>query len=80
MRKTRVQTVIEHLLDLGRITEATANHQYGRFRLADVIHRLRNERKDLVPKGFAILTVNREDRMGQQFAEYRLVPENQAHA
>lgn len=79
-RPTRTEQVIDHLIRVGRITDATARAQYGSFRLADAIYRLRRERNDLVPKGQAILTVNREDVNGTPFAEYRLVPETQVHA
>lgn len=79
-RPSRVQQVAEHLVELGRITEATAVHQYGRFRLADAVYRLRTERQDLLPKGKGILTVPRVDRNGTPFAEYRLVPAGLAHA
>ncbi len=79
-RPTRAEQVIDHLVRVGRITDATARAQYGSFRLADAIYRLRRERKDLVPQGQAIITVDREDVNGTPFAEYRLVPESQAHA
>lgn len=79
-RPTRVEQVIDQLLRLGRITDATARAQYGSFRLADAIYRLRTERKSLVPEGQTILTVIREDGNGTPFAEYRLVPESQVNA
>lgn len=74
-RPTRTQQVIDHLVRLGRITDATARQQYGAFRLADAIYRLRGKRSNLVPAGFQIITVNREDLNRTPFAEYRLVPE-----
>lgn len=79
-RPTRAQQVIHHLIAHGRITDATARHQFGAFRLADAVYRLRTERSDLVPKGKRIVSVMREDLNGTPFAEYRLVPETQAHA
>lgn len=79
-RPTRPQQVIHHLVAHGRITDATARHQFGAFRLADAIYRLRTDRADLVPADFGILTVPREDLNGTPFAEYRLVPENQLNA
>jgi hypothetical protein len=47
----RVETVAAHLKQRGHISEGSALIEYGRFRLADVIHRLRNDRKDLLPRG-----------------------------
>lgn len=79
-RPTRPQQVIHHLVAHGRITDATARHQFGAFRLADAIYRLRTDRADLVPDDMGILTVPREDLNGTPFAEYRLVPENQLNA
>ena len=79
-RPTRAEQVIHHLIAHGRITDATARHQFGAFRLADAVYRLRGERNDLVPHGFEIISVPREDLNGTPFAEYRLVPETQAHA
>lgn len=73
MKRTKVQIVAHHLETLGRITDATARAQYGSFRLADAIYRLRHERSDLLPPGKVIITVPREDLMGNLFAEYRLV-------
>ncbi len=79
-RPTRPQQVIHHLVAHGRITDATARHQFGAFRLADAIYRLRTDRTDLVPPDMGILTVPREDLNGTPFAEYRLVPETQLNA
>lgn len=79
-RPTRAGQVIDHLIRTGRITDATARAQFGSFRLADAVYRLRNERSDLIPTGQTILTVPREDVNGTPFAEYRLVPESQVHA
>lgn len=79
-RPTRVEQVLTHLRAHGRITDATARQQFGAFRLADAIYRLRTTRKGLLPKGKGILTVIREDLNGTPFAEYRLVPETQIHA
>ncbi len=79
-RPTRPEQVIHHLKAHGRITDATARHQFGAFRLADAIYRLRTDRASLVPDGQGILTVPREDLNGTPFAEYRIVPENQLNA
>lgn len=72
--------VIEHLKVLGRITAATAHQAYGYFWLPGAIYALRNRASHLVPDGKAILTVERTDVRGNVFAEYRLVPQEQAHA
>lgn len=80
MRPSRPAQVIHHLKAHGRITDATARHQFGAFRLADAVYRLRTDRQSLVPKGKGILTVPREDLNGTPFAEYRLVPESQLNA
>lgn len=80
MKKTKPQLVIDHLTVIGRITDATARAQYGTFRLADAIYRLRTDKKHLVPAGKTIVTKLREDLMGNTFAEYRLVPENLTNA
>lgn len=79
-RPTRPEQVIYHLIAHGRITDATARHQFGAFRLADAIYRLKHRRRDLVPAGKVIVTVMREDLNHTPFAEYRLVPETLAHA
>lgn len=79
-RPTRPEQVIDHLIRVGRITDATARAQYGSFRLADAVYRLRTRLTRLIPEGQAIITVPREDVNGTPFAEYRLVPESQAHA
>lgn len=79
-RPTRAKQTITHLSLLGRITDATARAQYGAYRLADAIYRLRTTRRDLVPQGKRIITVTREDLNGTPFAEYRLVSEALAHA
>lgn len=80
MRPSRPDQVLTHLKAHGRITDATARHQFGAFRLADAIYRLRTDLKTRVPKGKGILTVTREDLNGTPFAEYRLVPETQLNA
>jgi hypothetical protein len=72
IRPTRPQQVIDHLIAVGRITDATARAQYGSFRLADAIYRLRGRLGRLVPAGFKIITVERTDVNGTLFAEYRL--------
>lgn len=79
-RPSRPEQVIDTLQRVGRITDATARAQFGSFRLADAIYRLRTRRKDLLPAGMTILTVPREDVNGTPFAEYRLIPESQTNA
>ena len=73
-RPTRPQQVIDHLIAVGRITDATARAQYGSFRLADAVYRLRGRMRRLVPEGFKVITVERTDVNGTLFAEYRLTP------
>lgn len=73
-RKSRVETVAAHLQQRGHISEGSALIEYGRFRLADVIHRLRNDRTDLVPEGQEIVTIHKQDTQGNPYGEYHLVP------
>lgn len=72
--RSRIDTVAAHLLQRGHISEGSALIEYGRFRLADVIHRLRNDRSDLVPEGFEIVTIHKQDTKGASYGEYHLVP------
>lgn len=74
-RVTRAEQVAEHLLTRGHISEGSALIEYGRFRLGDAIHRLRNERSDLIPEGFVIVTIHKTDTKGDRYGEYHLVPE-----
>lgn len=62
----------------GHISEGSALIEYGRFRLADVIHRLRNERADLIPEGMEIVTIHKQDTQGNPYGEYHLVSEASA--
>lgn len=71
---TRIETVAAHLARRGHISEGSALIEYGRFRLADVIHRLRNERADLLPPGMEIITIHKTDTKGASYGEYHLVP------
>jgi hypothetical protein len=73
-RRTRVETVAAHLIQRGHISEGSALVEYGRFRLADVIHRLRNDRSDLIPEGMEIVTIHKQDTKGDNYGEYTLVP------
>lgn len=73
-RHSRIETVAEHLKQRGHISEGSALIEYGRFRLADVIHRLRNERSDLLPEGMEIVTIHKQDTQGNFYGEYTLVP------
>jgi hypothetical protein len=72
-RRSRVEIVAEHLKQRGHISEGSALIEYGRFRLADVIHRLRNDRSDLLPEGKEIVTIHKQDTQGQNYGEYHLV-------
>lgn len=73
-RRSRIETVAEHLKQRGHISEGSALIEYGRFRLGDVIHRLRHERQDLVPEGMEIVTIHKVDTQGNPYGEYHLVP------
>jgi hypothetical protein len=64
----------------GHISEGSALIEYGRFRLADVIHRLRTDRADLIPEGKEIVTVHKQDTQGQPYGEYHLVETRSAAA
>jgi hypothetical protein len=77
-RLSRVETVAQHLLQRGHISEGSSLIEYGRFRLADVIHRLRNERTDLLPHGKEIVTIHRKDTQGNNYGEYHLVEKTAA--
>lgn len=79
-RRSRVETVAEHLKQRGHISEGSALVEYGRFRLADVIHRLRTDRNDLVPVGMEIVTIHKRDTQGNPYGEYTLVSKHAAAA
>lgn len=70
---TRIEQVADHLIRRGHISQGTALVEYGQFRLSDVIHRLRNERPDLLPEGHEIVTINKQDTKGHDYGEYHLV-------
>lgn len=72
-RRSRVEVVADHLKTRGHISEGTALIEYGRFRLSDAIHRLRTDRKDLLPEGFEIVTLHKQDTQGNRYGEYTLV-------
>lgn len=78
-RLSRVETVAQHLIQRGHISEGSALVEYGRFRLADVIHRLRTDRTDLIPEGKEIITIHKQDTQGNRYGEYTLVTQK-AHA
>lgn len=81
MRRTsRLQTVVNHLLSRGHISEGSALLEYGRFRLSDVIHRLRNDASHLLPAGMEVVTIHKRDTKGDQYGEYHLVPKASASA
>lgn len=78
--QSRVELVIEHLKTRGHISEGSALVEYGRFRVSDVIHRLRNERADLVPAGQEIITIHKQDTQGNRYGEWHLVQKAAAAA
>lgn len=65
--------VAKHLISFGRISQASADAEYGKFRLSDAILRLRNEDNDLIPEGFRIKTAMKRDASGHPYGEYQLV-------
>lgn len=71
---SRIEQVAFHLRKRGHISEGSALIEYGRFRLSDIIHRLRNERQDLLPPGMEIVTIHKKDTQGNAYGEYTLVP------
>lgn len=71
--RSRVEIVAEHLKRRGHISEGSALIEYGRFRLSDVIHRLRTDRADLLPAGTQIVTIHKQDTQGNRYGEYTLV-------
>ncbi|WP_145960517.1 hypothetical protein [Novosphingobium meiothermophilum] len=73
MTQSRIEVVAAHLRSRGHISEGSAIIEYGRFRLSDVIHRLRRERQDLLPEGTEIVTIHKEDTKGAPYGEYHLV-------
>jgi hypothetical protein len=73
-----VETVAAHLKQRGHISEGSAIIEYGRFRLADVIHRLRTDRKDLIPAEKEIVTIHKQDTQGNRYGEYTLVEKRSA--
>lgn len=77
---TRIEKVAAHLARRGHISEGSALIEYGRFRLSDVIHRLRNERPDLLPEGTEIVTVHKQDTQGNRYGEYHLVTKRSSAA
>lgn len=65
MERTQKDMVLDHLLTRGSITPLEALNEYGCFRLADVIYKLKKD-------GWHIMT-DMVTRNGKTFAEYRLV-------
>ena len=57
--------VLTHLENRGQITPLSALSEYGVFRLAAIIHNLRN-------RGYAISTVDKVAANGTKYAEYRM--------
>lgn len=58
--------VLNYLQSFGPITPLKAQSEFGCWRLASVINRLRND-------GHSIITVPRRTYSGKAFAEYRLI-------
>ena len=75
---TRIEQIAHHLVRRGHISEGSAIIEYGRFRLSDIIHRLRNQRPDLLPAGHVIVTIHKRDTQGNSYGEYHLVSEASA--
>jgi hypothetical protein len=65
--------VAAHLKKFGRISQGSANMEYGQFRVSDAVLRLRNEDSDLIPRGKRIKTVMKRDASGNRYGEYQLV-------
>lgn len=65
-KMTQRDMVREHLYQGYPITPAKAMAEYGIWRLAAVIHKLREE-------GLPIRTINKRSLSGKKYAEYRLV-------
>jgi hypothetical protein len=70
---TRIEQIAGHLIKRGHISQGSALVEYGQFRLSDIIHRLRNERQDLLPAGHIIVTIHKQDTKGNSYGEYHLV-------
>jgi len=71
--RSKPSIVAEHLVNYGSISEGTATIEYGRFRLADAIYKLRRSHRHLLPKGKDIVTETRKDANGQPYGVYKLV-------
>lgn len=63
--KTQKELVREYLEAGKALTPAKALAQFGSFRLAAVIHKLKQE-------GMDIISTRNTDAVGRQYAEYRL--------
>jgi hypothetical protein len=64
MKETQIAQVRKHLLQYGKITPMEALAYYNCYRLASVIHRLRNDGMDITTilhedKGYATYWLNR---------------------
>jgi hypothetical protein len=77
---TRAELVAEHLKTRGHISEGSALVEYGRFRLGDAIFRLRTTKAHLIPEGYEIVTMHKQDTKGDRYGEYHLVPTAAAEA
>lgn len=73
-RRSRIDTVVDHLLSRGHISEGSSLIEYGRFRLSDVIHRLRTDAAARLPADMEIVTIHKTDTKGASYGEYHLVP------
>ena len=77
---TRSEQVAAHLISRGHISEGSALIEYGRFRLGDAIFRLRTSHRHLIPEGYEIVTMHKQDTKGDRYGEYHLVPSQAAAA
>jgi hypothetical protein len=77
---TRAEQVAAHLISRGHISEGSALIEYGRFRLGDAIFRLRTSHRHLLPEGYDIITMHKQDTKGDRYGEYHLVPSQAAAA
>lgn len=62
---TQIEAVLEYLQAGNPITPSKAQTEFGVWRLAAVIYKLRN-------RGYDIETINKRSFTGKQYAEYRL--------
>ena len=66
MKASQKDMVLDYLVQFGPITPLKAQAEFGVWRLASVINRLRND-------GHRIISIRRRTYNNRPFAEYRLV-------